>query len=48
MLDEAWFAGVRELLARISALALSGQTWVVPGGQFADWLRTAPGTLERE
>jgi peptidoglycan-N-acetylglucosamine deacetylase len=38
MLDESWFAGVRRLLARIGELAVGRRTWVVPGGEFADWL----------
>ncbi len=38
MLDEAWFAGVRELLSRIGSLARGGDTWVVSGGRFAQWL----------
>ena len=43
MLDEAWFFAVRELLSRISALALQRHAWVVSGGRFAEWLRAAPG-----
>jgi peptidoglycan/xylan/chitin deacetylase (PgdA/CDA1 family) len=38
MLDDAWFAGVRELLSRIASFARGGDTWVVSGGRFARWL----------
>jgi peptidoglycan/xylan/chitin deacetylase (PgdA/CDA1 family) len=41
MLDDAWSAGVAELLAAVSELARDGLTSVVPGGVFADWLRGA-------
>jgi peptidoglycan/xylan/chitin deacetylase (PgdA/CDA1 family) len=33
MLDEAWFAGVRRLLALVAELARTGHAWVVPGGR---------------
>jgi Polysaccharide deacetylase len=39
MLDEAWAAGVSEVLATIAGLARDGRTWVVPGGAFAESLR---------
>jgi peptidoglycan/xylan/chitin deacetylase (PgdA/CDA1 family) len=38
MLDEAWAAGVAEVLAAAAALVRDGLTSVVPGGVFADWL----------
>jgi peptidoglycan/xylan/chitin deacetylase (PgdA/CDA1 family) len=37
MLDEAWSAGVVELLSVAAELARDGLTSVVPGGLFADW-----------
>jgi peptidoglycan/xylan/chitin deacetylase (PgdA/CDA1 family) len=39
MLDEAWWQGVRELLALLGALAADGRTWVGPGGALARRLR---------
>ena len=39
MLDDAWAAGVRDLLA---SLARADRTWVIPGGVFADWLSAQP------
>jgi peptidoglycan/xylan/chitin deacetylase (PgdA/CDA1 family) len=48
MLDEAWFAGVRRLLALIEELSVTGRTWVVPGGRFADWLRGATRSMVRD
>jgi peptidoglycan/xylan/chitin deacetylase (PgdA/CDA1 family) len=33
MLDEAWFQGVRRLLAQLAGLVGEGRTWVVPGGR---------------
>jgi hypothetical protein len=39
MLDEAWFAGVRQVLARLRALALGGQRRVLTGGRLAHALR---------
>jgi peptidoglycan/xylan/chitin deacetylase (PgdA/CDA1 family) len=41
MLDDTWSAAVGRLLATIAERARAGATWVVPGGVFADWLRTA-------
>jgi peptidoglycan/xylan/chitin deacetylase (PgdA/CDA1 family) len=41
MLDEAWAAGVAEVLASVAELARDGLTSVVPGGVFADWLRAS-------
>ena len=41
MLDDAWAAGVADVLSVIGELARDGLTWVVPGGVFADWLRGA-------
>jgi peptidoglycan-N-acetylglucosamine deacetylase len=43
MLDDAWLAGVRELLAQIGALARAETTWVVSAGRFADWLIAEAG-----
>jgi peptidoglycan/xylan/chitin deacetylase (PgdA/CDA1 family) len=40
MLDEAWASGVSELLDAIARHPI----WAVPGGTFAQWLRTRPGT----
>jgi peptidoglycan/xylan/chitin deacetylase (PgdA/CDA1 family) len=40
MLDELWWQGVSELLARLGALASDGR-WVGPGGALADRLRQA-------
>jgi|SRR5450755_356033 peptidoglycan/xylan/chitin deacetylase (PgdA/CDA1 family) len=42
-LEDAWLAGVQQLLALIGDLALQHRLSVVPGGRFADWLRS-PGT----
>ena len=39
MLDDAWSAGVAEVLSVVAELARDGLTSVVPGGVFADWLR---------
>lgn len=39
MLDDAWSAGVAEILSVLAELARDGLTSVVPGGVFADWLR---------
>ena len=39
MLDQAWAAGVSDLLGTISACARDGRTWVGPGGAFANSLR---------
>lgn len=36
MLDEAWFAGVRQLLARLAAVARERRAWVTAGGAFAE------------
>ena len=41
MLDDAWSAGVAEVLSTVAELARDGLTSVVPGGVFADWLRGA-------
>lgn len=41
MLDDAWSAAVTRLLATIADRSRSGAAWVVPGGVFAAWLRTA-------
>jgi peptidoglycan/xylan/chitin deacetylase (PgdA/CDA1 family) len=41
MLDDAWSAGVDEVLSAIADLARDGVTSVVPGGVYADWLRGA-------
>jgi peptidoglycan/xylan/chitin deacetylase (PgdA/CDA1 family) len=41
MLDEAWWQGVRELLALLGALAADGRAWVGPGGALAQRLREA-------
>jgi len=41
MLDDAWAAGVAEVLSEVAQLARDGLTAVVPGGVFADWLRAA-------
>jgi peptidoglycan/xylan/chitin deacetylase (PgdA/CDA1 family) len=41
LLDERWSAGVRRLLGFIAELVRERRTWVVPGGEFADWLRKA-------
>jgi hypothetical protein len=41
MLDEAWAAGVAEVLSAVAELARDGLTSVVPGGVFADSLRGA-------
>jgi peptidoglycan/xylan/chitin deacetylase (PgdA/CDA1 family) len=41
MLDEGWSAGVSRLLAFARELVRERRTWAVPGGAFADWLRTA-------
>ena len=41
MLDDAWSAGVADVLASVADLARDGMTSVVPGGVFADWLRAA-------
>jgi peptidoglycan/xylan/chitin deacetylase (PgdA/CDA1 family) len=41
MLDDAWAAGVAEVLSEVAQLARDGLTSVVPGGVFADWLRGA-------
>ena len=43
MLDEEWFAGVRQLLARLAALAHERRAWVGPGGAFADLARPRGG-----
>jgi len=43
MLDEAWFAGVRELLAQLAALARQRRAWVVAGGAFAQLARRRAG-----
>jgi hypothetical protein len=40
MLDEAWAAGVSQLLATVERLARDRRTWVVPGAVFADWLHS--------
>lgn len=42
MLDEAWFAGALELLARLAELARDGHAGVVPGGRLAARLGAAP------
>lgn len=41
MLDQAWAAGVAEVLEAIAELARDGLTSVAPGGVFAAWLRGA-------
>jgi peptidoglycan/xylan/chitin deacetylase (PgdA/CDA1 family) len=41
MLDDAWSAGVVEVLSALAELARDGLTSVVPGGVFAAWLRGA-------
>jgi peptidoglycan/xylan/chitin deacetylase (PgdA/CDA1 family) len=41
MLDDAWSAGVAEVLSMVAELAQDGLTSVVPGGVFAAWLRGA-------
>ena len=41
MLDEAWADGVVRLLGFIRELVRERRTWAVPGGAFADWLRSA-------
>jgi peptidoglycan/xylan/chitin deacetylase (PgdA/CDA1 family) len=41
MLDDAWSAGVAEVLSAVADLARDGLTSVVPGGVFAAWLRGA-------
>jgi peptidoglycan/xylan/chitin deacetylase (PgdA/CDA1 family) len=41
MLDEAWSAGVADVLSAAGDLVRDGLTAVVPGGVFADWLRGA-------
>ena len=41
MLDDAWSAGVAEVLSGLAELARDGLTSVVPGGVFAAWLRGA-------
>jgi peptidoglycan/xylan/chitin deacetylase (PgdA/CDA1 family) len=41
MLDDAWAAGVAEVLSAVAELTRDGLTSVVPGGVFADWLRGA-------
>ena len=40
MLDEAWADGVVRLLGFIRELVRERRTWAVPGGAFADWLRS--------
>jgi peptidoglycan/xylan/chitin deacetylase (PgdA/CDA1 family) len=40
MLDDAWAAGVSELLAAIERLDRGHRARVLPGGAFADWLRS--------
>jgi hypothetical protein len=39
MLDEAWWQGVSQLLARLGDLAIKGQCRVGPGGALAEALR---------
>ncbi len=39
MLDDAWWAGTRQVLGQIKRLAGAGRIWAAPGGQVADWLR---------
>jgi peptidoglycan/xylan/chitin deacetylase (PgdA/CDA1 family) len=41
MLDDAWSAGVAEVLSTVADLARDGLTSVLPGALFADWLRAA-------
>ncbi len=41
MLDDAWSAGVAEVLSAVAELTRDGLTSVVPGGVLADWLRGA-------
>ena len=41
MLDDAWAAGVSQVLGAVADLARDGLTSVAPGGVFADWLRGA-------
>jgi peptidoglycan/xylan/chitin deacetylase (PgdA/CDA1 family) len=41
MLDDAWTDGVHRVLGFIRELVRERRTWAVPGGAFADWLRTA-------
>ena len=41
MLDDAWSAGVAEVLSVVAELAQDGLTSVAPGGVFAAWLRGA-------
>ena len=41
MLDDNWSAGVHRLLGFIRELVRERRTWAVPGGMFADWLRSA-------
>jgi peptidoglycan/xylan/chitin deacetylase (PgdA/CDA1 family) len=41
MLDDAWSAGVAEVLAVVAELARDGVASVVPGEVFADWIRAA-------
>ncbi|HET8979687.1 MAG TPA: polysaccharide deacetylase family protein [Solirubrobacteraceae bacterium] len=41
MLDDAWWQGVRRLLAHLARLSREGEAWVVPGADFARWLREA-------
>jgi peptidoglycan/xylan/chitin deacetylase (PgdA/CDA1 family) len=43
MLDDAWAAGVSDLLASVERLVRDGRSWVVPGGVFADWLSRTVG-----
>jgi peptidoglycan/xylan/chitin deacetylase (PgdA/CDA1 family) len=39
MLDDAWAAGVAEILSVLAGLARDGLSSTVPGGVFANWLR---------
>lgn len=41
ILEESWFAGVRELFRLIAAMARDGRTWVVSGERFAAWMEAA-------
>jgi peptidoglycan/xylan/chitin deacetylase (PgdA/CDA1 family) len=45
MLDEGWSAGVDRLLGFVAELARERRTWVVAGGEFADWLHGAGAAL---
>ena len=44
MLDPRWWAAVQRLLARVGAMAASGEAWVGPARTFADTVRVAPAS----